>query len=82
MRFTLISLVVVCHLQAGPSEAALDVETLIGIAAVENALVAADLFGDVVEGLNESEAEFLALLVFGDGDVFNVADRTEAVDAI
>jgi hypothetical protein len=72
----------VCHLQAGPFEAALDVETFIGVAAVENALVAADLFGNVIESLDESEAELLALLVLGDGDVFDVTDGPEAVDAI
>lgn len=71
-----------CHLQTSPPEAALDVETLVGVAAVENALVTANLFGDVVESLDESEAELLALLVFGDGDVFDMSDRTEAVDAV
>lgn len=81
MRFTLVSLVVVRHLQSRPSEAALDVETFVGVAAVENALVAADLFGDVVESLDESEAKLLALLVFGNGDIFNVPDCTETVNA-
>lgn len=82
LRFTLISLVVMCHLQTSPSEAALDVESLVGVAAVENALVTADLFGDIVERLDESEAELLALLVFSDSDVFDVSDGTEAMDAI
>jgi hypothetical protein len=82
LSFALVSLVVVCHLQASPSEAALDVEALVGIAAVENTLVAADLFGDVVEGLDKAETKFLALLIFGDGDIFDVPDRTEAVYAM
>lgn len=70
------------HLQTGPAEAALDVETLVGLAAVQDALVAADVGGDVVEGLDEAEAELLALLVAGNGNVLDVADGTEAVDAV
>lgn len=70
------------HLQAGLAEAALDVEALVGLAAVEDALVAADVFGDEVEGLDEAEAELLALLVLGDGNVFDVADGAEGVDAV
>jgi hypothetical protein len=69
------------HLQAGSSEAALDVETLVGFAAVENALVATDLLGDVVEGLYDSETELLALLVLCDGDIFDVAYSAQAVNA-
>jgi hypothetical protein len=68
-------------LQACSSEAALDVEALVGVAAVEDALVAANLLGDKVEGLDESEAELLALLILGDGDVLDVADLAQAVDA-
>src|SRR5688572_20019820 len=67
--FALLALVVVRHLQAGAAEPALDVEALVGLAAVENALVAPDLLGDVVEGLDDAQAELLALLVLGDGDV-------------
>jgi hypothetical protein len=81
MRFTLSGLVVVGHLQAGLAEAALDVEAFVGFAAVEDGLVAADLLGDVVEGLDDAEAELLALLVLGDGNVLDVADGAEAMDA-
>lgn len=70
------------HLQACATESALDVEALVGVAAVEDALVAANLLGDVVEGLDQAEAELLALLVLGDGDVFDVADLAQAVDAV
>lgn len=69
------------HLEAGTSEAALDVKALVGVAAVENALVTANALGNKVEGLDESQAELLALLVLGDGNVFDVADGTEVVDA-
>lgn len=72
--FTFASFVVVGHLQTCSSESALDVEALVGVAAVEDALVAANLFGDEIEGLDESEAELLALLVLGDGNVLDVAD--------
>lgn len=80
--FTFASLVVVGHLQACSSESALDVEAFVGVAAVEDALVAANLFGDEIEGLDESEAELLALLVLGDGNVLDVADLAQAVDAV
>lgn len=74
LRFTLAALIVVCHLQARSSEAALHVKAFVGVAAVENALIAADLLGDVVESLDKAQAELLALLIFGDGDVFDVSD--------
>lgn len=69
------------HLEACSSEATLDVETLVGFAAVEDALVAADLLGDVVEGLDDSETELFALLVLCDGDIFDVAHGAQAVNA-
>jgi len=69
------------HLQAGAFEAALDVEALVGFGAVEDGLVAADVLGDEIERLDELQAELLALLVFGDGDVFDVPDQAEVVYA-
>lgn len=80
--FTFASLVVVGHLKASSSESALDIEALVGVAAVEDALVAANLLGNVVEGLDQPEAELLALLILCDGDVFDVADLAQAVDAV
>lgn len=70
------------HLQAGPLEAALDIEALVGLAAVEDALVAADLFGDRVEGLDDAQAKFLALLVLRDRNVLDVADQAHVVDEL
>ena len=70
------------HLKTSPSEAALDVETLVGLAAVQDAFVAANLLGDVIERLNDSETELLALLVLCDGDILDVADGAKAVDAV
>jgi hypothetical protein len=69
------------HFQARPLEAALDVKAFVGLGAIENALVAADLFGNVVERLDDAQTELLALLVLCDSDVFYVADDTEIVDA-
>ena len=80
--FTFVALVVMCHLQAGPSEAALDVEALVGLAAVQDSLVAANLLGDVVERLDDAQAQLLALLVLGNGDVLDMAYEAEAVDAV
>ncbi len=81
MTFAPGSVVVVGHFETGAAEAALDIEALVLLAAVENSLVAADVGGDVVEGLDEAEAELLALLILGDGNVFNVADFSERMDA-
>lgn len=82
LGLTLGSVVVMGHLQTGLSEPALDVKARVGLAAVEDALVAADFLGDVVEGLDEAEAKLLALLVLGHGDVLDVSDRSHAVDAV
>lgn len=67
--------VIVGHLQACSLEAALDVESLVGLAAVENRLVAADFFGDKVKRLDQSQPQLFALLVLRDGDVLDVADQ-------
>lgn len=56
MSLTLLSLVVVGHLKTGPPEAALDVESLVRLAAVEDGLVAPNLLGDKVEGLDQPQA--------------------------
>lgn len=48
-------LVVVRHLQPSPLETALDVKSLVGLATVKDGLVAADLLGDEVEGLDQAE---------------------------
>jgi hypothetical protein len=70
------------HLETSSSEATLDVEALVGLAAVENALVAPDLLGNKVQGLDESKAQLLALLVLGDCDILDVTDGAEVVDAM
>jgi hypothetical protein len=80
--FTLRPLVVVRHLQAGSPEAALDVEALVGLTAVEDGLVAARLLGDKVECLDDAQPQLLALLILGNGDILDVSDRPEAVDAV
>lgn len=74
--------VIVRHLHASPLEAALDIETLVGVAAVEDGLVAPDLIRDEVEGVDQSKTQLLALLVLSDGNIFDVANRAEVVDAI
>lgn len=70
------------HLQASPLETALDVEAFVGLAAVEDALVTADLLGDGVESLDDAQPEFLALLVLGHGDVLNVSHEPHVVDEL
>ncbi|CAF3665819.1 unnamed protein product [Fusarium graminearum] len=55
LRFTLFALVVVGHLETSSSETALNVETFVGLAAIQDTLVAADLLGDIIERLDDSE---------------------------
>ncbi len=43
-------------------------------------LVASDLLGKVVQRLDDTQTELLALLVFGHGNVFNVADSSEIMN--
>lgn len=69
------------HLQPSSLEAALDVEALVRLAAVKDTLVAANLVCDEVECLDEFEAQLLALLVFSDGDIFDVADKSKVMNA-
>lgn len=69
------------HFEPGPAEATLDVEPLVRFGAIEDGLVAANLLGNVVKGLNDPQAELLPLLVLRDGDVFDVANEAEIVDA-
>lgn len=70
------------HLQAGPSEAAFDIEALVCFTAIEDRLVATDLLGDEVEGLDQAKTELLALLVFRDGDIFDVTDEAKIMDTV
>jgi hypothetical protein len=71
-----------CHFQPRSPKPALDVEPLIGLAAVQNTFVAAYLLSDEVQCLDNFQAEFLALLVFGDGNVFDVSDYAEVVNTV
>lgn len=69
------------HLDPSPRIPALGIEPLVALGTVQDGLVAADIDGDRVERVDESEAELLALMVFADGDVFDVADGAEVMDA-
>lgn len=70
------------HLQPSPSESTLYVEALVGLTAIEYALVAADLLGDVIERLNDPQSQLLALLILRDRDVLDVANYSQVVDAV
>jgi hypothetical protein len=70
------------HLQPSPSKSTLYVEALVGLTAIEYALVAADLLGDVIERLNDPQSQLLALLILRDRDVLDVANYSQVVDAV
>jgi hypothetical protein len=80
--FTLGDIIVMSHLQPSPTEATLDVEALVGLAAVQYALVAPNLLRDEVERLDNPQSQLLALLVLGHRDILDVADYPEVVDAV
>jgi len=45
-------------------------------------LVTAHLLGDVVQRLNDSQPQLLALLIFGNSNVFDMTHKAEVVDTI
>ena len=69
------------HLEPCPLETAFHVEPLVCLAAIKYALVAAHLGCDEIEGLDNLEAELLALLVLRHGNILDMAYETEVVDA-
>jgi hypothetical protein len=79
--FACAAIIIVCHLQSRPLVSAFDVESLVRLAAVENAFVTSNSLRDEVKGLNELETEFLPLLIFCNCNIFDVADESEVMDA-
>lgn len=77
---TLLAFVVVSHLQTSSPKTTLDVEALVRLAAVENALVAADLLSNEVECLDQAQAKLLALLVLGNRNILDVTDLSKFMD--
>lgn len=74
--------VVVGHFEASSFETAFDVKPLIGLATVENAFVTTDLFCHMIESLDDSQSQFLALLIFGHSNIFDVADESHVVNEL
>lgn len=70
-----------CHLQSRPLVSAFDVESFVCFAAIQNALVTADLLSHEIESLDQLESELLPLLIFGNGDVFDMTNEAKMVDA-
>jgi len=73
--------VVMSHLDSCLPIPALDIESYIFFAAVEDSFVASRVFCNEVEGLDEFDAKFLALLVCGNRDIFDVANGSKIMDA-
>lgn len=68
------------HLKPSPLEATLHIETFIRLATVQDALVTADFRGNEVERLDDLQSELLALLVFGNSNIFDVTDESEVMN--
>jgi hypothetical protein len=47
---------------------------------VQTYLIASHLLGDIVQGLNDPQSQFLALLILCNSDVLNVSDQAQIVD--
>ena len=61
---------------------AFDIERLLVRTAIKDALVAAQVDCNGIERCDHLLAQFLSLLVFGDGDLFDVATEASVVDAV
>ena len=71
-----------CHLKPCSSVSTFHIETFVRLAAIQYALIASHLLCQIVQSLYKSQSQFLALLVFGNCDIFDVAHETEAVDEL
>lgn len=77
---TYTTIVIMCHLQTSSLVPALDVESFVGFTAVENALVTTNFLCNEIKSLNQFQAKFLALLIFRDGDIFDMSNESEMMD--
>jgi hypothetical protein len=71
-----------CHLQSCSFESTFYVEAFVRFTTIQNTLVTTYFLGDEIEGLDDFETEFLSLLVFRDGYIFDVTDKSEIVDTM
>lgn len=60
------------HLEACSLESTFHVEPLVCFTAIKDSLIAPDFLRNEIECLYNLEAEFLALLVFRHGNIFDV----------
>src|ERR1700743_341978 len=74
--------IVMGHLKTCSSVSTFHIESFICLTAIQYTLVASHLLCQVVQCLYESHTQFLPLLVLGDGDIFDVAHKTEVVDEL
>lgn len=68
------------HRQAGSLEPTFDIEPLIRLTAIQNGFIASNSLSHSVKSLNDSQTKLLALLVFGNGDIFDMAYQAQVVD--
>lgn len=73
---------ILCHLVLLLDVATLFVEGNVGITTVQDGLITAAVLTDMCESLDDTEAKFLALLAFVDGDVLDVTDTTETAEEL
>lgn len=74
--------IVMCHLEPCSSVSTLYIESFVRLTAVQYALIAPHLLCQVVQCLYEPQAQFLPLLILGNGDIFDMAHKTEAMDEL
>ena len=69
------------HLHALSLKAALHIEALISLRAIEYSFVTPHVSRYVVHGVNDPQPKLLALLISRNGDVFDVADKPHITNA-
>lgn len=81
VRSLLRPLIIMRHLQPRSLESTLHIEPLVCLGTVQDCLVTARILRHEVQRLNDAQSQLLALLVFCHGDVFDVTDQAEVVNA-
>jgi hypothetical protein len=70
------------HLQPRPFKPTLDIKPLVRLTAIQDTLVTTHSLRHAIQRLNNTQPQFLALLVLRHGDVLDVAHQTHVVDEL
>lgn len=68
-----------CHLQPSSLVSAFDIKAFVCFAAIQYTLIAANLLCNEIKGLDEFQAELLALLIFCYRNILDMTDYAKVV---